>query len=228
MRTHKKGTRPGLTGVGPLGAEAGEETQWEFRNGLELTQPEKKKVIAEVMRLAVELMFSTHLYSFGGRCYKQKEGGPIGLRSTCALARLVMGRWDIKWKETVKKNNLTVEDDGRYVDDARVYMYPVRAGWRWEEGRLWFRREWEEEDALLSPTERTKRVVYGSMQGLTKCLAFTAETSEDFADGWLPTLDFKVRVNSKNIIEYSFYEKPTASNRCLQADTALNHNYLIR
>jgi hypothetical protein len=139
-----------------------------------------------------------------------------------------MGRWDIKWKEAVKKNNLTVEDDGRYVDDDRVYMYPVRAGWRWEDGRLWFKKEWEEDDSLLSPTERTKRVVYGSMQGLTKCLAFTAETSEDFADGWLPTLDFKIRVNSKNIIEYSFYEKPTASNRCLQADTALNHNCLIR
>jgi hypothetical protein len=44
----------------------------------------------------------------------------------------------------------------------------------------------------------------------------------------MPTLDFKLRVNSNNIIEYSFFEKPTASNRCLQADTALNHNSLIR
>ena len=71
-------------------------------------------------------------------------------------------------------------------------------------------------------------MVFASMQGLTKCLAFTAETCEDFADGWLPTLDFKIRVNSDNIIEYSFFEKPTSSNRCLQADTALNHNCLIR
>ena len=70
--------------------------------------------------------------------------------------------------------------------------------------------------------------MYGSMQGLTQCLAFITETSEDFADGWLPTLDFKIRVNSKNIIQYSFFEKPTASNRCLQADTALNQNSLIR
>ena len=69
---------------------------------------------------------------------------------------------------------------------------------------------------------------FASMQGLTKCLAFTAETCEDFADGWLPTLDFKIRVNRDNIIEYSFFEKPTASNRCLQADTALNQNCLIR
>ena len=66
------------------------------------------------------------------------------------------------------------------------------------------------------------------VQGLTSCLAFTVETPEDFADGWLPTLDFKLRANAQNQIEYSFYEKPMASNRCLQADTALNQNCLIR
>ena len=35
-------------------------------------------------------------------------------------------------------------------------------------------------------------------------------------------------VNQFNQIEYSFYEKPMVSNRCLQADTALNHNCLVR
>ena len=71
-------------------------------------------------------------------------------------------------------------------------------------------------------------MMYDSMQGLTNCLAFTVETEEEFADGWLLTLDFKLRVNANNIIEYAFYEKPTTSNRCLQSDTALNQNCLIR
>jgi hypothetical protein len=35
-------------------------------------------------------------------------------------------------------------------------------------------------------------------------------------------------VNANNIIEYAFYEKSTTSNRCLQSDTALNQNCLIR
>ena len=113
------------------------------------------------------------------------------------------------------------------MDDARAYMYPIRPGWRWEEGSLWYRKEWEREDELLSPTERTKRVVQESMIGVTKCLRFTAETCEDFEDGWLPTLDFKLRISANNIIEYTFFEKPTASNRCLQEDTALNQNTLI-
>ena len=120
-----------------------------------------------VMRLSIDIMFSTHICSFGGRSYKQKEGG---LRSTCALSRVVMARWDEKWKARMQSSNIKVEDDGRYVDDARVFMYPVRAGWRWEGGELWYRKEWEEEDYLLSPTERTKRMVYLSMQGQTECL----------------------------------------------------------
>ena len=86
--------------------------QWEFRGEVHLTKLDKSRIMSEVMRLAVELMFSTHIYTFGGRSYKQKEGGPIGLRSMCALARVVMGRWDIKWKETVKSRNIWVEDDG--------------------------------------------------------------------------------------------------------------------
>jgi hypothetical protein len=226
-RKSNKGSRPGLRGVGPLGAEVNDEKQWNFPD-VELTKLEKKMIMSEVLRLSIELMFTTHIYSFGGRSYKQRDGGPIGLRSMCALARVVMARWDCKWKARMTENNIVVEDDGRFVDDARVFLYAVRPGWRWERSGLWYKKEWEEEDTLLSPTERTKRMIQASMQGLTKCLSFTVETCEDFSNGWLPTLDFQIRVTESNIIEYSFYEKPTAPNRCLQADTALNQNSLMR
>ena len=114
------------------------------------------------------------------------------------------------------------------MDDARVFMYPVRPGWRWVEGGLWFKKEREEQGQLLSPTEITKRMAYESMQGLTECLSFTVETHEEFSDGWLPTLGCKLRMKSMNIIEYAFHEKPTTSNRTLQSDTALNQNCLIK
>ena len=141
----------------------------------------------------MELTYSTHIYSFGGKFYKQREGGPIGFRSTCALSKVVMGRWDCKWKSRMSSSNVTVEDDGRFVDDARAFLYSIRPGWRWEHDGLWFRREWELEDALLSPTERTRRVIEGSMVGLTKCLSFTTETCEAFADGWLPSTHPRVQ-----------------------------------
>ena len=79
-RRYKHGTKPGLTGAGPLGAVSDDEIQWEFRGEVHLTKQMKNTVMAEVLRLSVELMYDTHIYTFGGRCYKQKEGGPIGLR----------------------------------------------------------------------------------------------------------------------------------------------------
>jgi hypothetical protein len=112
-RRYRKGTRPGFTGSGPLGAEAGDEKQWDFGPSPALTEVDKKMVMSEVLRLATEIMFETHLYNFNGKSYKQREGGPIGLRSTCALSRVVMGRWDMKWNDRMTANNIVVEDDGR-------------------------------------------------------------------------------------------------------------------
>ena len=59
--------KAGLTGVGPMGAAEDDENQWEFKRDLELTQLEKKRVISKVMRLGVEIMYGTHIYTFGGR-----------------------------------------------------------------------------------------------------------------------------------------------------------------
>ena len=110
-RRHKKGTRPGVTGAGPRGPEEDGEEQWKFPP-VELAELEKRHIMAEVMRIGVETMFQTHAYSFGGATYIQSEGGPIGLRSTCAVARVVMARWDEKWKERLTEFNIVVEEDG--------------------------------------------------------------------------------------------------------------------
>ena len=42
-----------MTGAGPMGAECDDENQWEFRGEVHLTELDKKRVMAEVMRLAV-------------------------------------------------------------------------------------------------------------------------------------------------------------------------------
>ena len=86
------------------------------------------------------------------------------------------------------ENNLEVEEDARYVDDARVWLYPVRPGWRWVGEDLVYEQQWEVDDEGLSGEERTRRVVYQSMQGLTKGLRFTTEICSEFPGGWLPTL----------------------------------------
>ena len=87
---------------------------------------------------------------------------------------------------------------------------------------------WAEEDKHKSPTDRTKEVIKESLGNLVECLSFTVETHEEFSSGWLPTLDMSLKVDENNKVQYQFFEKPTASNKCLQSDTALAQNCLVQ
>ena len=69
-RRFSRGTKPGMTGAGPIGPSTGDELQWVFPS-VELTSLDKKKIFSEVMRLAVENMFSTHCYTFARKFYRQ-------------------------------------------------------------------------------------------------------------------------------------------------------------
>jgi hypothetical protein len=69
-RRFVNGTRPGVTGAGPMGAESGDQIQWKFRN-VELTDLEKRLIIAKVMMISVKMLFTSHVYSFAGKQFLQ-------------------------------------------------------------------------------------------------------------------------------------------------------------
>ena len=99
----KRGTRPGVKGAGPRGKDKGDKEQWIFRDVV-LKDWEKQQIVAEVVSLATKSsMFRNHYYKFGGKMYHQAQGGPIGLHGTCAIARMVMQLFDIKWGDKLKR-----------------------------------------------------------------------------------------------------------------------------
>ena len=81
------GVQPGVT------ASPECEENWIFPN-IELTEQEKRMIPATGIYIGVIVMINTHVYEFNGETFLQKAGGPIGLRSTCAVARVVMNAWD--------------------------------------------------------------------------------------------------------------------------------------
>ena len=81
-----------------MGLEIHDQEQWRFP-AVQLTDHEKQMVVATVVRIACEHLFKNHLYEFGRHTYRQRKGGPIGLRATCAIARLVMCVWDKLWSQ---------------------------------------------------------------------------------------------------------------------------------
>ena len=135
-----------------------------------------------------------------------------------------MQLFDMKWKLTLEAPGVKLWLMARYMDDVRVFLPPIKPGWRGGmEGRtrgIWFKKEWETEDSCLSPTEITKRALEFTMQNVE----FTMESGEDFDGGWLPTLDTSLKIGSNNRIMYKFYKKEVSSKRTVQAKTAMEEN----
>ena len=104
-------------------------------------------------------MFQNHFYTFGGEVFHERQEGPIGLRGTCAIARVVMQLFDDKWGRKLHDLGLKTFLRMRYVDDTRVFMPPIRPGWRWTGGSLKYRKTWELEDQGTTGEERTVRIM---------------------------------------------------------------------
>ena len=173
-----------------LGPTNNGDKQWTFPN-VEISDKEKRMIVGEIIYLGLEILFTTHCYSFKGKLFKQEDGGPIGLSNTYAIARFVLGRHSQKWRAAMAKNNVKIAFDRFYVDDGRIVMFSLRTGWRCCDNGLWVCEEWALEDIFKSPTQRTKDAMMGSLDGLIECLRFTVEAGEEFDQYWLHTLDLR-------------------------------------
>ena len=66
-----------------------EDSMWEHPER-EHTVMEQKKLIAAMLEIGIIASFSLHTYTFAGRIYQQRLGGPIGSRLTMAVSQIVM------------------------------------------------------------------------------------------------------------------------------------------
>ena len=165
VRKYRKGTSPGVTSVEAKGKKKeGEKeeiaTKWKFSR-TDFTEQEKRELLAKVVEVAVRTTFKLHMYQFEGVMRLQKEGGPIGLRLTGVVARLVMQHWESKFRQLAEENHLEIYMFAWYVDDVNLIMKSLGKGWRWNGIKLEWREEWESEDCKLIEEDdvRTMREV---------------------------------------------------------------------
>ena len=169
-RTSRGGVRPGIT------ASPENEEHWYFPS-VEPTELEKRMVVATVVKVGVLVMMNTHMYTWNGNTFLQKAGGPIGLRSTCAVARVVMNEWDMRWLELCNRSNIKIGKSNRYMDDIRAFLKALREGWRWMDGDLCYKKTWELEDkeSGVSASRRSANILVGMMNDIFPFLNFTIE-----------------------------------------------------
>ena len=138
-----------------MGPDANGEEMWKCP-AVQLTKVEKRMILAEVVAIGVRTMFKTHLYTFGGRVFHQRVGGPIGLSGTGAIVRVVMGMTDRRVKSKMAASKVKTKIDARYVDDGRTLLMPVKRGWRWTEDGVRWSKEWNDEDEEIGEYEHQK------------------------------------------------------------------------
>ena len=179
------------------------------------------EIAAAVIECSIIITMTTHIYEFNGVLYLQCAGGAIGLRLTAALANLVIAFYDQTLETLLKREGISLNLKFRFVDDSRVGLRPIRAGWRWVNGGMTFKKEWIDEDLELNQQERTTKVIKEALNSICEYLVFTTEDALDYEDSKLPTLDCKIWLENYKIC-YCFFEKPQVPNRTLQEGTALS------
>ena len=94
QRKFKKGQKPKVTGTNAMAAEPKNTDFWIFPKR-QFSPEEQSLLLGKALEVAVKTLFTTHLYQFGGRIYRQISGSPIGTRFSMSTSRVVMGMWTL-------------------------------------------------------------------------------------------------------------------------------------
>ena len=214
-----------------------------------LTDKQKRRVIGCVIQIVVLAIFKNHCYQFRGRLYRQSKGGPIGLRLTSIVARIVMDSWAAKVLFKLDLAGANIYAFMKYVDDVNVVLTTMRKGLRWVGDSLVWTEEAETEDELTnhSAEKLTMTRVREAAESVFPWLQFTVDLPEDHENGAVPMLDLQVWLQpmddrpgdqterdteepqqeprirpSTQALCWAFYEKPSASTMVLRASSAYN------
>ena len=206
-RLHKRGHKPGPTTDelrmkhrNPRKTNDNEQqqkTKWDNNNPPELmTDKDRRRLLAATVALGVEVVFSHHIYKFRGICYKQLEGGPIGLRLTSLVARLVMDAWARQFLRKLDMAGVKLWAFIKYVDDINIVLNMVSLDTHWEGDKLVTRPQVEKQDErpALTREEHTMSLVIEAANSVYPWLSFTADIPSNNGSLTVPMLDIQVWV----------------------------------
>ena len=175
-----------------------------------LTRRETRKLLGAAMALGVRAVMSHHFFKIGGKTYRQRDGGAIGMDLTVELAAIYMLEWDSKFLSKCLYLGIRIPLYKRYVDDVFTAMKSIKGdiGINERGNRLVTVVETqeggEEEDA------RTMGILKKIANSLDENIRMETEVPSSSQGGKMPVLDVKVWPEAE-VILYDFYKKPVAS-----------------
>ena len=80
------------------------DQDWQYTG--EITPEGKRTILGKVLEIVVCTTFSNHIYLFHNSLFLQRKGGPIGLRLTGVVARIVIDTWAKQFQATMHTNGI--------------------------------------------------------------------------------------------------------------------------
>ena len=143
-----------------------QKERWSYPHPVDfLTLELKRNIVANIIEQMMIEPFETHVYEWEGKLYLQMAGGPIGLRSSGPVARILMDFWISELLEIADRCNskhtknpvnfgkFSIHLATKYVDDVFVALERFKPGLRWDSINKTL--EWSKE-ASLKDQNKTK------------------------------------------------------------------------
>ena len=201
-----------------------DDRRWEWSNEREPSEDEVRKLFTIMIKDVVSFIMRNHVYTFDKKVYKQAKGGPIGLRLTGVLAKLIIIEFGRRWKRTITELGIWVPLDGIYVDDHNIATWGVKPGVRYcgNNKVMYFDPDSVMSDVHRSAEARTADLVTSITNTLMpESIRMKHDISENHSDNWLPVLDLKLQVVNNKIVT-KFYKKPMATNKVIHKRSAMS------
>ena len=209
QRKYTKGNKPVMTGCATDEKEENRFKPWNPPVNKEPGEDTKKKMLAEAISIAVEIVMKNHVYVFNKEVRKQSRGGPIGLALTGDVANIFMCWWDEELIKRIRAEGFEVLLYERYIDDINIITKVIRGSDR-DQG----------ERRRLSMEE-----IQEIARGIHRSIDVTVDCPEKHEDKKVPILDLKVWMEEvkegEMKILHEFYHKDIASKAVINARSAM-------
>ena len=189
---------------------------------------DKKKILALVVINMLKTIFGNHVYMFRGNIYLQTDSGPIGLRFTGSIARLVLIYFDKMFISIATKCNIKVVLYKRFVDDINSCCSKVEYGMKYDDSTksLSFCQEQYKTDVMSQMSVHTKtfQTLKLIANSITRMINWEIDLPENYTDNMIPVLDLKVGLVSSDRqapIKHYYYRKPMSSQLVLTGTSSM-------
>ena len=172
----------------------------------------RRTIVGATVQVAIQALFGGFTHTFNGKIYCQQGGGPTGTRFAMAVGQVLMefvlDKMRTYFWNTDKELEMELIDLILYEYDGRAFLNTMSWDYRFLGDRFGYLRTAYEENKKdnRDPKDITNFELLKAYNSLSAAMKFTVDRREDYDDGYIPTIDFKLKKVGKNRFIHTFFE----------------------